>query len=281
MFSYEYLTFEEVVLEFATDVVIAQFIGQRPFGNNLTEFEFAVQDRVLGNAADRIFIYAERTHAHVTGTEREVAFEPGVLSFEAGIDYLLPLIRITSPYANTHEDGFTFIRNFIVINLDAPSDSVMYSEPLALHATGLDFNARTLESEQILTYVAELTADNSPAIEPIRSELLQDIIHESPYILLVEINEPLRLSRQQATTDWMRTDIYYVTVIQSLKGDYTTSEEGDFVVIFFADTVSPGEQHIVAVRPIDEGNYWHRFTSRNSLFSVDQMNEILSLLSYD
>ncbi|MCL2843602.1 MAG: hypothetical protein FWE28_09160 [Oscillospiraceae bacterium] len=70
-FEYEYFTFEETLLEFPpTDVVIAQYIGHRPFGENATEFEFIVLDRVLGNAADRIFVYAERTNATVTGIDR-------------------------------------------------------------------------------------------------------------------------------------------------------------------------------------------------------------------
>jgi len=278
--SYDYLTFEEMVLEFATDVVIAQYIGHRPFGESLTEFEFVVSERVLGDAADRIFVYAERTDAHVMGGIM-VDFKPGDVSFYPGTDYLLPLMRISSPYAKTHEDGFTFLRN-IVIDLNDPSNSTMYSEPLALHAEGLDFNSRTIDKQEIVSYVSELAMDIPPVWwDPIRSEVMEDIIYGSPYVLIVEINEPFRLSHEVPPTDWASTDIYNSTVVRVLKGDRDIGDFGhEFAVIFFADTVFPGEQHIVAVTPIREGAVWFDLTSRNSLFRMDQLDEILTILGH-
>lgn len=276
--SYDYLSFEETLSEFPpTDVVIVQYVGHRPFGQHLTEFEFIVSERILGNAAERIFVYAENgINANVDGSPGRVNYHPGDLTFTPGTDYLLPLRKAVSPYANTHEDGFTFIRN-IVIDLKSPENSTMYSEPLALHITGLDFRRRVLPRQEIISYVEKLTRDNLPAIEPIRSEFMEDIIHGSPNVWIVEINEPLRLNSDVPHSDWMATDIYFVTVVESLKGDTETPSEQ--VVIFFADTVFSGEQHIVAVRPIAEGSTWHDFTSRNSLFRMDQLDEILAILA--
>lgn len=92
---YDYLTFEEALLEFATDVVIAQYVGSRPFGKRLTEFEFTVSERVLGNAADTIFVYADTyVNAHVFDVSREVDFMPGELTFNSKTNYMLPLIAI-------------------------------------------------------------------------------------------------------------------------------------------------------------------------------------------
>ena len=63
-------------------------------------------------------------------------------------------------------------------------------------------------------------------------------------------------ANEQVFTDLLLTDIYYATVLQVLQG----------------------EQHIVAVRPIEEGSMWFEFTSRNSLFRMDQLEEILLIL---
>jgi len=277
-FEYEYLTFEDTLLEFATDVVVAQYVRHRLFSDNITEFEFVVSERILGNAADRIFIYVRHTNANVSGGEMNVTYEPGDLVFSPGVEYLLPLTAINSPYAMTHEDGFVFIRN-IVVNLDDPQSSIMYSEPLYLHIEGLDFNSRSNSRHQIEVYVENLTRDIISPREVIRSERIEDIILGSPYVLVVEISDPFRLSDRQGVTDVMRTDIYNATIIQVLKGTIEIGNlDGEFAVIFFADTVLPGEQHIVAVSPIEEGSPWFEFTSRNSLFHMDQLDEILTIL---
>ena len=269
--SFEYLTFEESLAEFATDVVIAQYIDHRPFGQNLTEFEFVVLERVLGDAADRIFVYAEPINAHVIGSERDVIYRPGDLTFHPGTTYLLALIRVSNPYSLIQENGFVFIRN-IVIDLDDPSKSIMYSEYLALHSESLDFD-RDISRQDIISYVGELTRDNPPAREFIQSEEIEHIINESPYTLIVEINEPLRLSHEQHTTDWMLTDLYYVTVVQALKGEMEVGYQ--FVMTFFADTVLPGEQHIISVEQVHGGSFYV-FTSRNSLFQMNQLNEVMA-----
>jgi len=271
--SFEYMTFEEA-LAFATDVVIAQYVGSRPFGESLMEFEFIVSERILGNAADRIFVYTESNiRANVFGSPQPVTYMPGELTFTVGTYYILPLGAIGSPYAKTHDDGFVFIRN-IVINLDNPSESGMYSESLARHSTNLDFD-RQLARSEITSFVADLTRSNSPGEDFIRSSEIEDIIDGSPYVLVIEINEPRRLVSQQATTDWMETDLFYITVIRSLKGELTIEFN---VMTFFANTVQTGEQHIVAAKPIEEGHNWLDFTSRNSLFRMDQLNEIMRIL---
>lgn len=275
--SFDYLTFEEALLEFATDVVIAQYIGHRPFGTNLTEFEFAVSERVLGEAAERIFVYADTSMgANVYGATREVDYRPVDLTFNFETSYLIPLIKVGQPHANTHDDAYTFIRN-IVIDLDDISRSIMYSEPLSRHSEGLDFSRRQLSRTEIVSFVGELTRNNSPGRGFIRSEAIEDIVKESLYIMIVEVNEPLRLSHEQSTTDWMATDLYYVTATRILKGNLSINYE--FVVIFLADTVKSGERYIVAIEPIEKGSSWYRFTSRNSLFKIGQLDEIVSILS--
>jgi len=274
-----YRTFEQTLAQqdWVTDVVIAQYIGHRPFGQTLTEFEFVVSDWIFGTPQvpdvdeNRIFIYVRNyENAHILGHGDSVDFNPGDLSFIPGVDYLLPLHAEISPYLHLRDNAFTFLMD-IVINLDEPAMSMMYSESLADHSTILDFE-QTLSRAEIISFITELTRDNPPRRNFIRSEEITNIVHGSPYILVVEITEPFRLS--SGVSDWQSTDLYYVTIIQALKGDLEIGSEP--VVIFFADTVQLGEQHIVAVVGDPD---WLRFTSRDSLFRMDQLDEIISIIN--
>ena len=274
--TYVYCTFEEALSEFATDVVIAQYVGSKPFGKNAIEFEFIVIERVVGNAADRIFVYAEYyLDASVVGYDRHVYFGPDVLTFNPETDYLLPLSNSYSPYAKTHDDGFSFILN-IVIDLNDPYSSTMYSELLSDHSTGLDFTRRDISRHEIISYVSESIKYNAPSRDFIRSEVIEDIIAESPCIIVVEINEPRRLVDDQMTTDWNSTDLYYITVTQVLKGDFKIMNE--YIIVSMAGTVLSGERYIVATQPIEDGSNWYRFTSKNSLFQMDQLDEIMKII---
>ena len=279
--SFMYMTFEEAITEFATDVVVAQYVGSRPFGVNLTEFEFIVVDRILGYAGDRIFVYSNNNvSADVFGASESVVYMPGNLAFSYGTTYMLPLIRISRAHTNIQAEGFTFIRN-IVINLDNPAMSIMYSEELSNHSAALDFSAmghaRMDVASFLVSYVDKLTRYNTPSRGFINSNEIEDILYESPYVLLIEIGSPLRLSHEQASTDLMATDLFYINIIYELKGNPVITY--DTVMIFVANTVSPGEQHIVAVEPITEGSSWFQLTSRNSLFSFDQLLTIEPILT--
>ena len=257
--SIVYLTFEKALLS-STDVVIVNYVGHRPFGETLTEFEFTVVDRILGNAADTIFIYS--------------GYSPERFSFIEGTDYLLALERLWRAHGRTHPDGFLLI-NDLIINLDDPAGSMMYNEPVTLHATELDFDNRSLDRDEIIAFIAEKTANNPPGRDHIRSEDIVDIITGSPYVLVVEIGQPRRLL-SEGGGDWAETDIYHTTVVEALKGDIGVGFKLD--VVFFANTVQTGERHIVAAERLSAGSTTFIFTSRNSLFSMDQLDEILEIL---
>ena len=272
--SFDYLTFQEALAEFVTDIIIVQYVGHRPFGMTLVEFEFVVTDVVLGEAADRIFVYAEHVYASVMN-DSWVGYRPGELQFEHGVDYLLAVRRITSPYANTHIDGFTFVRN-IMVDLDNPVNSIMYSEPLYLHSQGFDFRAEGITRQQIVTHIKDVMRYNPPVVDLIRSEVLEDIVHESPNIVIIEISQLLRLT--SGVSDWMCTDMYYVTVVESIKGDL---DVGTVIVLsFFSDTVNLGEQHLVAMRQNARGSFFN-FTARDSHFCMTQLDEIKQILGIE
>jgi len=258
------LSFEEALEWLATDVVIVQYIGRRPFGKTTIEFEFVVVDRILGNAADRIFVYIEDSSYSSRAN----------LIFNDGSDYLLALESIDNPYATTHIDGFWLIDN-IIIDLDNPQNSPLYKNFTFEHSEGLNLSAGSTR-QQIVSYIEGITRNIVPSENAlIRSEAIEDIILGSPYVLVVEINRPLSLSHALLTTEWTFHDIFYVTVISAPKGDFDIGSEIE--AIFHANTVNIGERHIVAITK-REWSSFYTFTSRDSLFSMEQLNEINLLL---
>jgi len=259
-FTGEIMTLENS-LELATDIVIVQYVSRRPFGERLTEFELIVLDRIMGDAPDRIFVYCEGYYSQ------------WFANLTNGTEYMLALRSSESPYAHTHIDGYTFIRN-IIIDLDNPSNSTMRSMPLYQQSEGLNTSASWVDRQYIISYIADLISDMTPPVsELIRSDVLKDIVYGSPNVVVVEISHVLSLS--DGTSDWMSTDIFYATVVDSVKGDMTLGTE--ITLIFFAGTVDVGEQHLVAIRQNDGGNFF-RFTSRDSHFCVTQLDEIKQII---
>lgn len=280
--SYDYATFEEVMLNEVSHMVIAQYVASRPFGEMHTEFEFVVSDWLLGETTERIFVYSMNAQIHVHGHHRHVSYVPHDLVFEHGVDYLLP-IRFLPPVHPTNpvpEDHFVFARQTF-INLDDPAASNMYSEPLNEHMQSMSFTRATPRAT-----ILDFMSDFAEIIEYERRDAWQriyidsadihDIINGSPYIFIVELIE---LIPTVGITTWMSVDNFYVNVIEVLKGEPVFWYETR--IRFALNTVGVGQQLIVAVQPISEGShFWFDLTStNNSIFGVDQLDEIRAILN--
>jgi len=171
-------TFEEMLQEpgYVTDVAVVQYVGQRPFGTMSTEFEFIVTEWVWGGIdAERIFVYLSEMEIRIFGS----------LSFDEGTEYLLPLNRETRTYTPRYIDAFEFLMG-TVVNLTDPSSSTMARRRLYNNAAGIDFKSGRLSREFIIAYVRAVVQNNEPAIDIIRSDVTEDIINGSPYVLVVE-----------------------------------------------------------------------------------------------
>jgi len=257
----------ESAIEVATDVVVAEFVTSRPL-QGATEYEFIVHDRVFGNAADTIFVYLVYAESG-----RRIASPE--FQFTTGTQYLLALRKLADVYSRFHQDGFIFTTG-LILDINDPSRSTINNEPLSSHSR-MNFNSRSITSREIISYVHTLphipfAADGRVFIA---SDNLEDIINGSPYVVIVQIGRPHRIA-----TEGMRTDIYHTTVVDVLKGDM---QVGDLLrVVYFAGTVSPGETHIISITPSSPTNpnpHFHRFTSRHSLHSPDQLDEIISIIT--
>ncbi|MCL2528315.1 MAG: copper amine oxidase N-terminal domain-containing protein, partial [Defluviitaleaceae bacterium] len=264
-----YRSFEDTITR-SQHVVVAEFVTSRPFGPHFTEFEFIVHERVFGNPADTIFVY----HDH---TEMCCVFFGDDLAFTTDTHYLLTLTEIANVYASFYDYGLVFYSN-LILDLNNPSRSTLYGDPLSYHSV-LNFNNNP-SREAIISHIRSLPRDPFFVWEMfISSENLGDIINGSPYVLIIEINEHMSLGGNNAHPDIMSTDIYNVTVVEVLKGNMRVGDE--LRIVFFAGTVFPDEIHLVSVRPTDPGNpnsFFHEFTSRNSLHDLEQRDEIAAII---
>jgi len=265
----------ESAVEFATDVVVAEFVERRPFGQTTTEYEFIVHERIVGNAADTIFVYVFYNELHSY-------FANPAFQFTTDTQYLLAIRKLANVYAHVHDDGYTFTSN-LILDLNNPSRSTLYSESLSLHSD-MNFDSDGLTREHIISYVRTLPLSPSEVANRvfITSEYLVDIITGSPHVLVIEINEPRSLAHEllpALQSDLLATDIYYTTIIEVLKGNM---QVGDTVpVVFFADTVFTGETHIVSLTPVNPSSpnpFLHQFTSSNSLHCITQRDEIIRII---
>jgi hypothetical protein len=269
-YSFLQLTFEELILDYATDVVVAQYVGHKPFGEEekLLEYEFIVLDRVVGNAPDRIFIYGRIPDPNDFGNLEALNIPGGFTDAR----YLLPIRQLGWLFGHTHEDGYEFLRS-LVINLDDLSRSTMFGEPLSDHTDVLDFTSSRAADDSVVEYFEQLTRNRHRPTEPvaefIRSTNTDEILSGSPFVLEIEIDEFLSAQR----SDWGAWDFCTAVVVESLKGDI---ERGFKIWLAFAPgSVKPGERYIVAVAPhYDRDNGLFYLTSHNSVFETGQRDEI-------
>ena len=272
LYSWGSGTFEEIVLEFATDVVVAKYVGQRARGKmqNLIviEYEFVVLERIFGDASDRIYVYSG-----VPAQGETAGGYDGWLNLPGGFtdsEYLLILHDLFPVYSGIPDDGYLFISS-TVIDLDEPSRSVMRNEPLTNFSETL--STAKLSKGFLISYMKELAKNiKPPHRRVIKSDKTEDIIRGSSHVLVIEVTGDGISKPRNDLGSW---DNYTCILVDVLKGDGIKSGE-KFWVSFSADTVKPDERYIIAVVQLEEGsNNWFIFTSRNSLFGMERLEEIM------
>ena len=106
----------------------------------------------------------------------------------------------------------------------------------------------------------------------IESEKMADVIVGSSDVIRIKIGE----WDFGGNGLFFQNDGYYCTVIETLKG--AVKIDSEIVMIFFYNTVKPGQEYIVAVMEMEPDTNWYIFTSRNSLFRLDQKEEIMEYI---
>ena len=299
-------TLEETFMQ-AGYVVVAQFVGQRVFASYILELEFEVSEHIYGNASDTVFIYLDYRFTdftvpmdsdwwnsmidagHCLNEIREMPEHIRIIHpFEKNVSYLLPLQGIGRSVSGTREgvgrplNGDSRRRAFyllddLVINLDDIPLSSMRGNPLDLSETELG-SIRSVSTDDIL-YFAYKHAQNEPSIPRmprgtiIASAHIENIIHGSPLVLVIDIGELERASR----SNWGHSDNYYVTIVRSLKGDISLLEDNldiDLSMIrFLPDTVQTGDRVIVTLCDLT-----FNITARYSVYPMEYEQRIGEIL---
>jgi hypothetical protein len=172
--------------------------------------------------------------------------------------------------SNVYKDYYNYgdFSGMIYIPSADIQNSTFYGDPLIEHT-----EAESLSTEkEFVDYLKSLIDKRDPELERgigleyIKETDMKSIISKSDYVLRVKIEE---LSRENTYST-----SYYCRAISALKGD--VKEDERVKILFFANTVSIGEEYILALTDIG-GAYV--FSSKNSLFSVDDLDEIQKYLN--
>jgi hypothetical protein len=268
-FSYSYESFEENLREIDT-IVRATFVTISYDGKDYIKYTFKVNEVLLGVAGETIDVLVRDNIGLVCTPDGRCIYFSEIDVFqdyneaEAESEFLLMLNSTVSVYYNIPAH-YGWQRGMI-INLDYIHKSEMYNEPLAYHATGIDINNCT--KEELIDYVCELTKDNEPEEVLSKAETLEEIVNESDMIFHVKVKELFYAAR----TDIVEKDTWYCEIKETLKGNYP-DETKEIMVVFFADTVKPGDECIVTVKGSEEDIIFS-FVTKNSLRPVSEKAEI-------
>jgi hypothetical protein len=103
---------------------------------------------------------------------------------------------------------------------------------------------------------------------------MKSIIEGSEYVLKIKVERKEFEGREN-----YNQNIYRCIVTESLSGEIAKDEIID--ITFFPNTVCDGEEYIVAVNlSIDNRTpKLYHFSSKNSLFSIDQYDEIMQIIN--
>ncbi len=265
---YPYRTFEEA-FDYVDTVVKAKIKGSYNFSKRYDKFTFEVTEVVSGVAGDTIDVYASDLKGHFFANGHSVNFYENGVTFNEGDEYLLLLAMNSDVYAKVNP--MYLLRFATTINLDNLPKSKMYSEPLELHAKGIDVN--TCTKEEMVDYVIELVGDNKPKLLS-SAETLEEITNEAYDLVHIKVKSLSSDGNSVLSDDAIKaTDIMYCEVIESLKGKGSEYEK-EVEIIFFDDTVKPGEEYIVAIDDFEKGDAYLRFLTPNSLRPVSEKAEI-------
>ncbi len=270
----DYLTFEEACEE--SDIVVtATFLKSEWFNDKYIRHDFSVKENILGKTEKIISVYENSGEPYVDEEgqyhENSPLYKRTKLSFKKDAEYLLPLRQNLMGFLAYKTVDAYYLTFDLFVRLDNVSLSQMYSQPLSKHATGINISEKTTGAE-ILTYVKNITKDFVPEYTYIYSDNMADIIRESNHVVKLKVES----LRGETKNTFEHTERYTCTVIEELKGQLI--EKDEYQVYFIAGNVKPGDICIVAVHQSASPEDL-MYTSKNSLFSLDQEEQILELIN--
>ena len=264
-----YLPFESH-LDVATDLVKAEVLSKQESSLEIV-YTIKIKDRYWGEDRGDTVKFALGKHAITSSIGGEnITYSPSDMNYEIGKEYIFIMQYAVDVYYD--ELYYCSVGGNIFLPVEDISNSTMRGEALKKHAQITRYNT----VDQLVSYITEYlqarpeqpTFVGNPYIQ---SPDLATILKESPYVLRVELVKDM-------TESYNPTDIFSCKVKEVLKGDAEVTPE--VTVYFFKNTVKVGDEYIIALEPgYPDATDRFRFSSKNSLFTVDQQADILQHLS--
>lgn len=258
------VSFEQMI-DSATHIVKAECVQSISYGGSY-DHTFKIQKQYKGKITD------EQIHITVS-CGAEICLDKGYSytrdnQFYPGNTYVLLLMCDRSVYYE--RDKFS-IKGDICIPVENVSEARMYNRSLREYSSLTQTQMKSFKEVEkyIIQQCATCTSEGYYAgIDYIRSEKLSDILNQSPYVLRVEV---VSLKSEQIKEG---IQYYKCNVVTEYKGGVPE----EIYVIFFANTVTIGNQYIVAVTKTGPWEDRFRFSAKDSLISIDQEQEVLRIL---
>ena len=260
----------ESLLDSVTDVVKAEVLNKNELPDEI-QYGLKIKERYWGeDRGDTIRFSVGTYQLSMTVDGEKKSYSPSDMNYEVGKEYIFVLKYVVGVY----EEALSYCSpgGNIFLPVEDISNSTMYGEALKNHSQLSKYN----NLGQLISYITEYlqarpeqpTFVGNPYIQ---STDLATILKESPYVLRVELVKDM-------TESYNPTDIFSCKVKEVLKGDAEVTPE--VTVYFFKNTVKVGDEYIIALEPgYPDATDLFRFSSKNSLFTVDQQAEILQHLS--
>jgi len=284
-------SFEEYLRQ-CTDAVTARYIGIDRLGEVGGYLEFEIIERILGedNGKTLVASFWDENVSFINGESEPYAI--GDFKYQEGKEYLLILGRSIIIYREGDGDIYS-IYNTVYLPLEEMGACTMYGDSISKRSE-IGYTPEKVTREELIDYVRENTKNNTERYsygnDYIRSDKIEDIINESPLVLRILLKE------ENVGTRWFSC---YGKVLEVLKGEIGKQNIDDIIdehgvldgrkerikehiceFTFFPDTVKIGDEVIVAVN--DRGGAllggWLPLSSKNSVFRLDQYDEIMAII---
>ncbi len=274
----EYLSLERCI-NASTDILKGKCINIIE-NDDSVEYEFSVTERFAGDdVKGNIFVYVEKNKSVSTSTDGIVTHEiSDILAqvpYQIGSEYYLLLTKYVSVYYD--HDRYKIFNNTPFIPADNISESKIYGEPLVEHA---NIDALTTEEElcsYIFSCIDGIDKTDRPSYhgKPYTTATdLYTVINEADHVAKVKVQKQVFAEGTEGNKN-----IYQCIVTDSLTGEIKKDEV--IYVTFFPNTVSVEDECILALDDsiTDMSPKHYNFSSKNSLFSVEDLDEIQKYLN--
>ena len=269
-----YMTLEEVIPS-ATDIVKARYLRATMDNHMRCYYEFEVTESLRGLGLEETITVGVLV-ADCYIPDRDISFSTYSSRYEQGKEYLLLLQRWTSVYDDEYIFGFVSDSLVIPIGEDgkgylASGESLMYGSDLSNHLGSTEI-ADSFEKGTFEQYAVNVVKDNVMVHgkDYIESTDISEILHGSEYVLEVEIKN---VDSEYISDNRITCRCEIVSVIKGAFTEVATS------VTFPAGPIEVGDTYIIAVNTSSGSQRYLVMSSKNSVYSIDQKEEIIAILS--